>query len=86
MIDPATSWFKIVELLVSQLPELDIPMGTKGHRSKDAHVQSKQPYFDKLSATLIGPGLAITHVVNTLLTTTEVNSNFTSRPSVINMV
>eukprot|EP00804_Cyclotella_cryptica_P011677 CCRYP_019690-RA/>CCRYP_019690-RA protein AED:0.50 eAED:0.50 QI:0/0/0/1/0/0/2/0/126 len=27
MIDPATSWFEIVELPVSQLNELDIPMG-----------------------------------------------------------
>eukprot|EP00804_Cyclotella_cryptica_P011364 CCRYP_016036-RA/>CCRYP_016036-RA protein AED:0.17 eAED:0.17 QI:0/-1/0/1/-1/1/1/0/275 len=38
MIDPATSWFKIVELPVLQLQKLDIPMGTKGHRSKDTHV------------------------------------------------
>eukprot|EP00804_Cyclotella_cryptica_P029544 CCRYP_020579-RA/>CCRYP_020579-RA protein AED:0.50 eAED:0.50 QI:0/0/0/1/0/0/2/0/225 len=51
MIDPATSWFKIVELSVSQLDELDIPTGTKGQRSIDTHVQSKQPYFDKSSAT-----------------------------------
>jgi hypothetical protein len=29
MIDPATSWFEIVELPVSQLPELNVPMGTK---------------------------------------------------------
>ena len=27
---PATSWFEILELLVSQLPELDNPMGRKG--------------------------------------------------------
>eukprot|EP00804_Cyclotella_cryptica_P029391 CCRYP_013329-RA/>CCRYP_013329-RA protein AED:0.14 eAED:0.20 QI:0/0/0/1/0.5/0.33/3/0/844 len=52
MIDPATSWFKIVELPVSQLQELDIPMGTKGQRSKDTHVQPQQPYFDKTSATV----------------------------------
>jgi hypothetical protein len=32
MIDPATSWFEIVELPVSQLSELDIPMGTKGQQ------------------------------------------------------
>ena len=87
MIDPATSWFEIVELPISQPHELDIPMGTKGQRSKDKHIQHKEPYFDKSSATLsIGPGLAVTHVVNTLSTTTEVNSNFTSRPSVIHMV
>ena len=29
MIDPATSWFEIVELTISQ-QELDILMGTKG--------------------------------------------------------
>jgi hypothetical protein len=32
MIDPSTSWFEIVELPVSQLPELDVPMDTKGHK------------------------------------------------------
>eukprot|EP00804_Cyclotella_cryptica_P023907 CCRYP_010041-RA/>CCRYP_010041-RA protein AED:0.42 eAED:0.42 QI:0/-1/0/1/-1/1/1/0/279 len=52
MIDPATSGFEIVELPVSQLQELDIPMGTKGQRRKDTHVQTKQPYFDKTSATV----------------------------------
>eukprot|EP00804_Cyclotella_cryptica_P020477 CCRYP_019793-RB/>CCRYP_019793-RB protein AED:0.03 eAED:0.02 QI:0/0/0/1/0/0/2/0/728 len=52
MINPATSWFEIVELPVSQLQELDIPTGTKGQRSKDTHVQTKQPYFDKTSATV----------------------------------
>jgi hypothetical protein len=52
MINPATSWFEIVKLLVSLLHELDIPMGTKGQRSKDTHIQAKQPYFDKSSATV----------------------------------
>ena len=52
MIDPATSWFEIVELPVSQLHELHIPTGTKGQRSKDTHIQEKQPYFDKTSATV----------------------------------
>ena len=46
MIDPATSWFEIVELPVSQLQKLDIPMGTKGQRSKDTHVQP-QPTLTK---------------------------------------
>ena len=41
MINPATSWFKIVELPVSQLPKLDTPMGTKGYKGKDSHIQSK---------------------------------------------
>jgi hypothetical protein len=52
MINPATSWFEIVELLVSQLPELDVPMGTKGQKSKDTDIQSIQPYFDKSSAAV----------------------------------
>ncbi len=52
MIDPATSWFKIAELLISQPSELDIPMGTKGQKGKDKHIQQNQPYFDKLSATV----------------------------------
>ena len=51
MIGPATSWFEIAELLIS-LPVLDIPTGTKGHKGKDTHIQQKQPYFDKLSATV----------------------------------
>jgi hypothetical protein len=52
MIDPATSWFKNAELLILQPSELDIPMGTKGHKGKDKHIQQKQLYFDKLSATV----------------------------------
>ena len=52
MINPATSWFVIVELPVSQLLELDIPMGTKVHKGKDTHIQLTQPYFDKSSATV----------------------------------
>jgi hypothetical protein len=39
MIDPATRLFKIAQLLISQPSELDIPMGTKGHKGKDKHVQ-----------------------------------------------
>ena len=34
MIDPATSWFKIAELPISQPSEFDIPMNTKGSRAK----------------------------------------------------
>ena len=51
MIDPATSRFEIVELLISQ-QKLDIPKGTNGQKGKDKHIQSKQPYFDKTSATV----------------------------------
>ena len=41
----------IVELLISQY-RLDIPMGTQGQKGKDTHIHSKQPYFDKTSATV----------------------------------
>ena len=41
MIDPATGWFEIVELLISQPSEIDVPMGTKGHKGKDKHIQQK---------------------------------------------
>ena len=52
MIDPATSWFEIVELLVSQPQEHDIPMGTQGHKGRDTYKQQKEPYFHKTSATV----------------------------------
>jgi hypothetical protein len=52
MIDPDTSWFEIEEVPTSQPSELDIPMGTKRHKDKDKHIQQKQPYFDKSSATI----------------------------------
>ena len=42
MIDPATSWFEIAELLISQPSELDIPMGTKGQKGKDKNIQERQ--------------------------------------------
>ena len=50
MIDPATSWFEIVELSVPQLGECDIPTGTQGHKGSFTHKQKKEPYFDKTSA------------------------------------
>ena len=52
MIDPATSWFEIVELRVSQLSECDIPKGTQGRKGSLTHKQKKEPYFDKTSATV----------------------------------
>ena len=52
MIDPATSWFEIVELPVSQPSELDIPKGTQGRKGLLTHKQKKEPYFDKTSATV----------------------------------
>ncbi len=50
-LDPATSWFEIVELPISQ-QELVIPKGSKGQKGKDKHIHSIQPYFDKTSATV----------------------------------
>ncbi len=50
MIDPATSWFEIVELQVSQPSELDIPKSTQGCKGLLTHEQKKDPYFDKTSA------------------------------------
>ncbi len=40
MIDPATSWFEIIELPVPQLREHDIPMGHRGIRAR-SHINRK---------------------------------------------
>ena len=45
LIDLANSWFKIAELPISQPTELVIPMGTKGYKGKDKHIQQNQPYI-----------------------------------------
>ena len=89
MIDPATSWFKFVELPVLQ-QRLDIPMVTQGQQGRDKHIHQKQPYFNKTSAT-VGNTINRTwfshiHITNTLSTTTKVSLNFTLRPSVIHMI
>ncbi len=39
IIDPASSWFKIVELLVTT--DAVIPMDTKGHMDNKTHKQTK---------------------------------------------
>ena len=52
MIYPATTWFEIMELPVSQLNEHDIPMGTQGRKGLLTHKQKKELYFDKTSATV----------------------------------
>ncbi len=41
IIDPATSWFEIVELPVSQLSEHDISTGTQGHKGLLTHKQKR---------------------------------------------
>ncbi len=51
IFDPATSWFEIVELPVSQ-HRLDIPKGTQGQQGIDTYLHSKQPHFDRTSATV----------------------------------
>ena len=50
MIDPATSWLEIIELLVVDRPT--IPMGTKGRKGISTHNTPQVPYFDKSSAMI----------------------------------
>ena len=47
MIDPASSWFEIIELPV--ITEAIIPLDTKGHMGKKTHEEPKLAYFDKSS-------------------------------------
>ena len=48
MIDPASSWFEIVDLPVTT--EAIIPMDTQGLKGTKTHTNTKLPYFDKSSA------------------------------------
>ena len=50
MIDPASSWFEMVELPVTT--EAVIPMDTKGQKGTKIHKNIKLPYFDKSSAMI----------------------------------
>jgi hypothetical protein len=50
MIDPASSWFEIVEL--PETTDAVIPMDTKGQKGIKTHNNTKLPYFDKSSAML----------------------------------
>ncbi len=50
MIDPASSWFEIVELTVTT--DAVIPMDTKGRQGIKTHNKTKLPYFDKSSAMI----------------------------------
>ncbi len=50
MIDPASSWFEIVELLVTN--EAVIPMDTKGLMGTQTHKNTNLPYFNKSSAMI----------------------------------
>eukprot|EP00804_Cyclotella_cryptica_P009367 CCRYP_009013-RA/>CCRYP_009013-RA protein AED:0.40 eAED:0.64 QI:0/0/0/1/0/0/2/0/136 len=49
MIDPATSWFEIVELPVTEFNSVT-PMGKKGPKGRDRHNKPKEACFDKSSA------------------------------------
>jgi len=50
MITPATSWLKIVELLVVEATA--IPSVTRGHKGIPTHTTLQVPYFDKSSAMI----------------------------------
>jgi hypothetical protein len=52
MIDPATSWFKIVEL-PTVIQETTIPPTGKGKKvTFDKNTKVAEPYFDKSSAQI----------------------------------
>jgi hypothetical protein len=51
MIDPASSWFEIVELPVTT--DVVIPLDAKGQKGKKTHNNTKLPYFDKSSAMIV---------------------------------
>ncbi len=50
MIDPASSWFEIVELPVTT--DAVIPLDTTGQKGTKTYTNTKLPYFDK-SSTMI---------------------------------
>ena len=50
MIDPTTSWLKILELLVVETPA--IPIGKQGRKGTSTYTTPKVPYFDKSSAMI----------------------------------
>jgi hypothetical protein len=84
MIDPASSWFEIVELPV--ITDAIIPLDTKGCKGKKTHKQPKLAYFDKSSAMISNlvkrPSLVSIHVVNISIMTIEANPKFTLMPYV----
>ena len=50
MIDPASSWFEIVELPVTT--DAGIPLDTKGRKGTKTHEHYKLSYFDISSAMI----------------------------------
>jgi hypothetical protein len=82
MIDPATSWFEIVELPVLQCPDVSTAKDEKGRKGKKT--PDKEPYFDKSSAMIANswymrPGFVDIHVVETSSTTMVVSLSFISK-------
>ena len=67
MIDPASSWFEIVELPVTT--DAVIPLDTKGQKGTKTHTSTKLLYFDKSSAMISNlvnkTWLSIIHIVIT---------------------
>ncbi len=89
MIDPATSWFEIVELPTVAQETTVPPAGKSKKVTFDKNTKVAEPYFDKslaqISNLVYKPGLLDIHVVNIYYTTIEANLNFTSNPYAIHM-
>jgi hypothetical protein len=69
MINPATSWFEIVELTnVAQVTTVP-PMGICNKATFDKNTKVAEPYFDKSSAQISNlvykPDLVDIHIVDT---------------------
>jgi hypothetical protein len=69
MINPATSWFKIVELPTNDLVT-NVPPAGKGKKvTSSKNTKVAEPYFDKslaqINNLLIKPSLVDIHVVDT---------------------
>jgi hypothetical protein len=88
MINPATSWFKKVELpTVAQVTT--VPPTGKGKKvTFDKNTKVAEPYFDKSSAQISKLVYKIwfsRYSRCRYIMTTEANSNFTSNPYAIHM-
>ena len=61
MIDPASSWFEIVELLVAE----NSPTALSSNSKKTIETKEKEPYFDISSEQIstFVPGLVDIHIV-----------------------
>jgi hypothetical protein len=90
MINPTTSWFKIVGLPTVDLVTTVPPAGKGKKVTSSKNTTVAETTFDKSSAQISNlvckPGLVDIHIDDTSFTTTEVNSNFTSDPYAVHMV